>query len=358
MTWERYFYRELLKSASLFLVVFYGLYALVDYSSHLSGAHYHHSSLNLLELMIHYFCEFSTRAEILIPFSLLIGTIHTLIKLNRHSELIALLASGYSLRRLMRPYLISGLIGVFILYFNNEMLLPIAAKKLNKFDEQHATTKSHLEQPIRAHHLTLEDRSTLIYRSYDQANRRFQEVYWIPAFNSIWRMRTLDPFQNVPIGAFVDHFILKNDVLTYDASYSTFVFTNMHFDLKTLSKALAVPDQLSITTLLEQAPKTRSPHESEKAARILTTLYRKLTLPWLALIAVIGPAPFCLIFSRRLPVFLIFAGSIFGLVAIYLFIDAATVLGERQVITPFAAICIPMGFFLSFFLYRFIRMRT
>jgi lipopolysaccharide export system permease protein len=356
MTWERYFYKQLLKSALTFLMVFYGLYVLVDYSSHLSGVHYHHSSLKIGEFFVQYACEFIIRAEILIPFALLIGTIYTLTKYNQRSELIALLANGLSLHRLMVPYLVAAILAILFLYLNTEFFLPMALHKQNTYDQKHAEKK--ISKEVRAQHFLLEDGSALIYRYFDRASQVLEEVYWVPSANEIWRIAQLNPFKQTPLGLFVDHFTRVNGHFTHQASYPSYAFAEMRLSRKKLHDSFLAPDQLPLSQLIAESPDSKTAEESEKAARALTALYRKLTLPWLSLLAVIGPAPFCLRFSRHQPLFLIFAGAIFSLVALYLFCDAACVLAERQVLTPLSAILIPMACFLTLSLYRFIRMRT
>lgn len=356
-TWEKYFYRELFKSIFLFLLIFYGLYCLIDYASHLSGAHYHHSKLGVGELIVHYLCEFSARAEILIPFALLIGTIHTLCKLNVHSELVALLAGGFSVHRLMRPYIILGLLGVSLLYLNNEFFLPPAMKRLSRLDEKYLHQKKALNKD-RAHHLTLLDGTHLIYGDFDASQERLLDVYWIPSFEQVWHMAELDPFKESPMGYTVDHFKKEKGVFAHASSTAQEKFSSMRFNKKTLSETLLSPDHVPLSKLIAEAPKESAALENEKSASALTALYRKLTLPWLALLAILGPAPFCMRFSRQLPVFLLFTTGIFALVAFYLLIDATTVLGERQLISPALAIFVPSSFFAALFLYRFMKMRT
>lgn len=356
--WERYFLIQLLKNAGMFLLIFYGLYVLIDYASHLSGVNYHHSKLGIKELLVHYSSEFSERADILIPFALLIGTIHTLSQLNIHSELVALLAGGFSLHRLLLPFLATGLAAVLLLYVNNEVILPNALKNISHLDMKYAKQKNKANETTTANHIRLEDGSALVYREFDPESKQFTEVYLIPSMDEVWRIEVLDPFSKPPRGLAVDYFQAEQGALRYKSSQATALFPDLHFDEKKLTETLALPRELPLSTLIQEAPDESSALENEKAAKTLTALYQKLALPWLALLAVIGPAPFCLKFSRQLPTFMIFTLGIFGLVGIYLVMDAAILLGERQVISPSIAIFGPMGFFFSIFLYRYLRIRT
>jgi len=141
-------------------------------------------------------------------------------------------------------------------------------------------------------------------------------------------------------------------------------FPAMRFSQQGLTETITPPDELSLFELWNQLPPTKETL-SEKEAQKKTIFYRKLVLPWLCLLAILGPAPFCIRFTRQLPVFFIYAGSIFGLVAAYLIMNAATVLGERQVLQPAWAIWTPFilftglcyGFFRFTVMERFCRSR-
>ncbi|MFV0340030.1 MAG: LptF/LptG family permease [Parachlamydiaceae bacterium] len=355
--WERYFLKKLWGSLLLFLCVFYGLYVLIDYSSHLSGANYTHSKLKPLELLLHYIAEFSIKADLLIPFGLLIGTIHTLTQLNIHSELVALLASGLSIHRLMRPFLISALACVALLYANNQWAIPVLAKESHRLDQKYKVRKAKESGLVIAHSLLLEDKSHLLYKEFDPSVKTFSDVYWVKGIDEVYKIQELDPFKDDTVGYFVDHFLRNNSgILQWVSSSEELILKELSFEPELLKSFLLESKDMPISQLLVNAPTEEKAMENEKAARALTALYRKLLLPWLALIAFIAPAPFCLVHSRALPQFLIYACGIFGLTALYLFFDASTILGERQVITPFQAIFLPMASFISLFLYRFIRM--
>lgn len=357
-TWERYFYKELFKNAFFFLLIFFGLYVLIDYASHLGGTSYHHSKLKIGEFILHYLAEFSLRAEILIPFALLISTIQTLCKLNTHSELVALLAGGYSIHRLLRPFLIAGLLGVAILYLNIEVLLPTAMTRIGKLDQKYTRLKNKNLKGIRANHLQLDDGSLFIYKNFDPSSKQFFESYWMAKGGDVWRMEALQPFEDPPKGLSVDHFTLTDGILRWDQAYLSYSFPTLTFNEKRLEETLSIPKGKPLSELALKAPELIDPFENEKTARHLTALYQKIALPWLALIAVIAVAPFCIRFSRTVPVFFVFSAGIFGLVAIYMIMNAAIILGERQVLSPAIAIFAPMGIFMLVFAYRYARMRT
>lgn len=355
--WGHYFIKETLKVFFLFLFCFYGLYVLIDFSSHSTSFHHHHMSFKLGELAFYYGCEFIKRSEVLVPFALMIATIKTLCSLNIHNELIALLASGVKLKALLRPFIFLGLLFSLVIYVNTEYLLPLALKHIKMIDTTYSREKNKINERPLVQHILLEDGSTLLFHDYDSKEERFIDAYWIQSIDNIIHMKFLYPYTDKPIGEHSDHLLRDSSGnLIVQASNSFEIFPDMHFDNQKLLDTLIQPQELSIKELnqkrgsLLQAP-------TEKEAQVLSVFYYKLVIPWLCLLAIIGPAPYCVRFTRQLPIFFIYAFSVFGLVALYLIMDASLVLGSRQVFSPFAAILIPFSLLFGFFLLRYVRLR-
>src|SRR5947209_8253825 len=118
--WERYFIRQFIRMFFLFLGCFYGLYVLIDYASHTSALANHHVQIAWQEIARYYLYVFASRAEILLPLALLIALVQTICSLNMHHELVAFMASGFPPKTLMRPFLIFGLLCVFLMYANEQ----------------------------------------------------------------------------------------------------------------------------------------------------------------------------------------------------------------------------------------------
>lgn len=350
--WERYFIRETLKVFALFLICFYGLYALIDYSTHASSfKHYHFTVLDVLKF---YAYEFISRMDVLIPFAILIACVRTLCSLNTHNELVALLASGITMRRILTPFIAIGLFFTMISYVGTEFLQPMAAKYNTQLDHSRAKAKQKKHLPIQK--ILLSDGSSVVYQSFDSATQAFYDAFWIRSIDDIYRIKYLYPFKETPKGMSVEHFERdKHGVLTTTAILAEMNLSDMHIDKEHLGNTVTPPDALSLSDLQKQLP-NKQDKLSEKDARLLTTYHYKWAIPWLCLLAVIAPAPFCVRFSRTLPTFFIYALSIFGLVSFYLVIDAAVVLGERQMAPPILAIWLPFAVFFGIFGWRFLRL--
>ena len=127
--WERYFISETLKTFFLFLFCFYGLYVLIDYATHASSFR-HYGNYSWLDIAYYYLYELVQRANVIVPFAILLAVIRTLCNLNVHHELVALLAGGIRIHSLLRPFLLVGLFFTALLYINTEFLMPLASNKL------------------------------------------------------------------------------------------------------------------------------------------------------------------------------------------------------------------------------------
>ncbi len=351
--WQRYFLRQWLGVFFLFLFCFYGLYILIDYASHTGTFHHQHVKLTWGSMALYYAAEFVKRLDIILPFGILIATVRTLCMLNSSRELVALMASGIKLKVLLRPFVVLGLIGATIIFLNSQFLLPYALGELKIFNTQQALKHSVSNKYPEVRHLTLEDGTPLLFYHYDNGTKKFFDVYWIRSIDELYRMKTLDPHGIIPEGVQVDHIVRNGQgELKVIESLPRVLFKEMLFSEQGLLETITPPEELALNELWEKLPYAEGTL-SEKDAQKLTVFYRKLAMPWLCLFAVLGPAPFCVQFTRRLQAFFIYAGSIFGLVAAYLVMNAATVLGERQVLPPGLAIWTPFALIGSILVWRY-----
>lgn len=354
--WERYFLIEFAKIFFLFLGCFYGLYVLIDYASHTSALPHHQVQIHGNHLLRYYFYVFASRIEILIPVALLIAFIKTVSRLNSQHELVAFMAGGIKLQTLMRPFVSIALFCVALVYINEQFLLPTALRKLRRIEDATKQQKSKYPTHIAARHVILEDNTLLLFQSYDTAKELFFDVYWVESIDSIYKIKYLSPHTAIPMGEYVDHLVRQSDgALVQQMSFVQHAFPQMKFNPEVLLSTIIEPDVLPLYDLGTQA-RQLPPEMSEKETKLLTAFYWKMTIPWLCLLAVLFPAPFCVRFSRHFHVFFIYVGSLFALIAFYLYLDAVQVVANRQVLAPFWALCLPYLLALSWTIWRFAKL--
>lgn len=353
--WQRYILKDILKVMLFFLVSFYSLYVLIDYANKTAAFHYHHVHPSWLDIAIYYAAEFIKRLEVLLPFAILIATVRVLTKLNQNHEMVALLCAGIKLRKLMMPFIWVGLAGTLLLYINEEFAYPTAVKYARGLEDKRRRESQRKNETPQVNYLVLEDGSTLLFQSYDSTNHQFFDTYWIKSIDEIWRMKYVSTPPKEPHGVEVE--ILKRNPagqLVVAERIPDRDLVEMRFNQNRLIETITQADELNLSHLFTKLPPTLSA-VSEKEARTLSALIQKLLLPWLALLAVLGPLPQAAEVTRNLKVFFIFSFWVFVLVFIYLVMESALMLANRQVINPYIALITPFAIISSIISYRFYR---
>jgi lipopolysaccharide export system permease protein len=354
--WPRYFLKETIKSFFLFILTFYGLYVLIDYSSHASNFHYHHFYFQVYEIALYYVCEFAPRMEVFIPFGLLLATIRTLTNLNIHNELVALMASGIPLRTLIRPFIFLGMAMVLLIYINTQFWIPLALQKIKQIEQTHRIHKHKGLLQLAVKNLNLKDNSHIIFHDYNSNEKKLVDAYWIRDINDIYRIKYLYPYSQPPVGHFIDHFKRRpTGELVIIESFDLLSFPEMRFHRRDLFQGITNPEDESLSELWKKLPPSFN-IQSQKESQRASVFYHKMIIPWLCLLAVIGIAPFCVRYSRTLSPFFIYTLGIFGLVAIYLLLNATLVLGKRQVVEPWLATLFPFFICSSLASYKYLKL--
>jgi len=346
--WKKYFFTELLKVMLLFLGCFYFIYILIDYASHTKI--FQNEQIRFLDIFLYYLFQFTKRADILLSVALMISTIKVLTTSNMRLETVALTCGGIPLKKIIQPFLMVALACSALLYLNLQFLQPYSLSRIASFEDHFFKDrgKSHTKKPVNA--LVLEDNSLLIYQSFDQTCNAFFDVYWLKNKDHFYRIKWLFPYEKKPLGKYVDSLMRTNEgEIVKFASQEEIYFSEMCFDSKALYTAVHPPSMQSLTQLARQLGGKQTffgMHKiSDREAEAITYFYYKLTLPLVCLLAVIGPAPFCLRFSRNLPVFLIYALSLCVMVVFFTFVNSSVILGASQVIPPIIAISMPQTLF-------------
>ncbi|MCB1112682.1 MAG: LptF/LptG family permease [Chlamydiia bacterium] len=351
--WERYFLKQYLAILFLILFCFFGLFVIVDFASHANLFRFQRIHFTLLEIAYYYGCEFANHLDVLIPLALLIATIKTLTTLNTSNELTALLVGGVPLHRLVRPFLIVGLLGTAVLYLNTQFLQPLTATSRKVLYEQRKTG-SHKHTLTNVQHLAVADNSDLIYHHYDPTSNRLVDAYWIRSPSDIFHMQHLYTDMTVPLGEHVKH-LTRNEagqLIPHEFNEKR-EFPELTIESSLLMENLNVAKELSLTELWKRYQKSSGTH-SEKASTAISDLLFKVSMPWLSILAIIAPIPFCTTHSRTLPIFLIYTVGLAAFLTFFLLLKAFLLLGQRQVLSPFVAIGVPFLLF-TIIIYRSFR---
>ena len=262
-----------------------------------------------------------------------------------HNELIALVTSGVARRLILTPLLGAAALCALLLYANFQILTPLAYSRIAAFEEHLPNKATKTETSVQA--LPLADDSVLIYQRFDPGAQAFFDVYWVKGQGTIYRIKTLYPLATPPRGEYVD-LLVRNGAgaLMRKESFPQATFSGMEFEGKSLAAAVSPPQGQSLAKLAKNIPWRRSlpwlGTMNDREAMTTTLFTYKMLIPLVCFLAIIAPAPALLQFGRSMPLFFIYALSLFGLIALFTLLNAATILGESQLFPPLIALVTPL----------------
>lgn len=98
--------------------------------------------VTLYEIVFHYYLNFVPYyANLFSPLFVFISVIFFTTKLAENSEIIAMLASGLSFKRLLRPYFLASSIIAVATFFLNNYIIPPSTKQRQAFEEKYVRKK-------------------------------------------------------------------------------------------------------------------------------------------------------------------------------------------------------------------------
>lgn len=187
---DRWLIKELLTLFFLFLVGFYCLFSLLDYSTHvqefIKNAH-----LPVLKVALYYLCLLVKQFHILFSLAFLIAAIKVLTSINIHHELTALRAAGLSLKRILCPFFSCALLIGVLSLLNFEYALPKAEVFIESFQTRYLkpqTKKGKKRAKLKTFYL--ENETKLI--AYSNGSPTLQDVYWIISPDEMWHFKRVD----------------------------------------------------------------------------------------------------------------------------------------------------------------------
>ena len=346
MTWKKYLFWEVVKVFFFFSLCFFLLYALMDYSIHMQQiakaqeAHFG-------TILLYYLCQFVKRLDLIFPLSFLIATIKTLMTLNANSELVAFLAGGISKRTLLKPFFTLALFSSLAVLLSFQFAAPKAFRFIDAFENStYKTASVDKRSKASVHTMHLENGERILYQWYKKEEGRLFDVYYFPTSREVWHCREMVDGEKV-IGKSVDRFLRgENGEMEMRDSYETRTFDELKLDFSPPKKEGELFENLTITRLLRMVIKRPNPS-------VAAQLYFKLTMPWLSLILALALPPFCMTFSRKNTPFLVYALALFGFIAYFTLVDAATILATKNALPPFFALILVPGTCAALFGFRF-----
>lgn len=167
---DTYVLKRFLTTFFFAIFIFAFIACVVDYSQKVDDFV---SNKAPLSGILFYFLNFSPHIiALLFPLFIFITTIFFTSKLAAKSEIIAILASGISFRRFLRPYLAGIVILGAIALISNHWLVPYANKNVNQFAKEYIWSKK-MAAPINMH-LRLSPELYVFIAYYNYQNNKGQ----------------------------------------------------------------------------------------------------------------------------------------------------------------------------------------
>jgi lipopolysaccharide export system permease protein len=216
----------------------------------------------------------------LFPLFVFISVIFFTSKMANRSEFIAILASGVSLKRILRPYVVGGVLLGVMLYFANYYVLPRANEKRTKFEAKYI--KSPIQDVVtKSIYMRVDSFSYCGIRFYDTANksgsnfflarvRNNTVVYNLRADNISWDTAK----KTWKLNSVVERSIteLKEDVRYHQELYRNFNFKPLDLQRDEYVKSRLTTPELTRMIDMEKlrGSETVKELQMEKAHRLST----------------------------------------------------------------------------------------
>lgn len=137
---DKYIIRKFLGTFVFTTVLLLVIAIIIDITQRLTNFLEH--DLSLKEIVMDYYIHFALfYGNMFIPVVVFVTVILFTSKLSGNSEIIAILSSGITLKRLIKPYMISAFCIALFSFLNNHMLLPLSNHERLTFDEKYFTKR-------------------------------------------------------------------------------------------------------------------------------------------------------------------------------------------------------------------------
>lgn len=317
----RHLFLSLFKPMVYLLLAFTLLFVVADLMDNASEWIIRHVSFTVI--LQYYALKLPSMIIFIVPICLLLATLYSLSTLTRHSEIMAMRASGISIYRIIRPYLAMGFFCFLFTFFVNEFWGPQKAYSADKLNDSHInpeegdayTDALFLENPDKLTSWQIESFDTRTYTMNNVVFRTFRidqsdlkkitakKGYWLD--NEWW-------LQDGTIEEFDEKNLRQSSILEFDTWQ-----LNVSETPEDLINELK-PVEYRSSLELRHYIKTHKFLKQETLNKYRVDFHHRLTMPFICFIAVIIGIPVGTHTGRKgaLAGILLAIGMFFGLYAL------------------------------------------
>ena len=348
---DRYILKRYLVTFGMMLLLFIPIGIMLNLAEQIGKMIDNEAPLN--EILIYYLNFTIYIGSLLFPIFLFLSIIFFTSKLASNTEIVAILSSGVSYNRFLRPYLIGATIIAVIMFFMGMFIVPNASKGFNEFKYKYL--KKGTQDRVTSNIFNqLNDKDYIYVSSFDPARKigynftfeHFNEedqldykisaanIRWIPA-DSLYRLTSYTKRKVYPDG----------EVLQTKRRLDTLFSFNIE-DLTPVSYIAETKNIIELNQFIE----TQKRKGASNINTYILVKYRRWALPIAAFIlTIIGVAVSSVKRRGGMGVNLAFG---IGVAFIYIFFDKVFgTLAEQSGFSPLLAVIIPNLLFGLFALY-------
>jgi lipopolysaccharide export LptBFGC system permease protein LptF len=347
---QRHLFLRQTKLFLVFIALLILTYTLLDFctkAADFSDA----SAMNYLFMLRFYGSEFSKRAHLFIPICFTLSMLLQFMRLSKTKELVALLCSGISYKKVLTPYWVFASLLSLGLLLNRQYIIPPTRDFLESYRNDHVRAlKKDKNTEDQIFTLVLKDDSKLIYQNYDAKTKRYFDLFWIVSPQRILRIKYLDETESGYKARFVDE-LCRNSLGTIQKKHS-FKELNLshewlvgaHFD-----KNLPIQTQ-NFNQMTKGAFSNDYLFSKDE---VLTEFFFNLIMCLSPLWIVLMQAPFLTSYSRQIPVLFYVGSQLLFFFCISTILDGFSILAQKSIISPWLLLFSPSFFGSGYLIYRY-----
>lgn len=334
---QRHLFNRIAKQFTLFVLLIFFTFCLIDFCTRVSD--FTDASLGAGFALRYYGCEFAKRAYLFIPICFALTVLLQFLHMAKSKETVALLSSGFSYKKIVRPFWYLSFILLALLLINREFILPKSTLFLETYRNDHVrAVKKAKNASDEIFTLILKDDSKLIYQSYDAQKQRYFDLFWIVTPQRILRMKYLDKTDAGYKAQFIDE-LTRNQLGTFQKKHS---FKELKLSKEWLKgahldKVLPIETQDFKKLAKGIYSKDYVYSKDEIFTEIILVLVMALSPLWLLLMQ----APIIRQYTRQIPVLFYVATQILFFFACATIIDGLGVIAQRSIVSPWILLFVP-----------------
>lgn len=163
---DRYILKRFLVTFFFVVLILLAVITVIDLTEKIDK--YNRANLTGLEILSYYLDFIPWIGALLMPITIFIATVYVTSRMAAHTEIIAILSSGVSFRRLLLPYFVGAGVVAILSFILNGWIIPDASKSRLAFELQYLKSKYYFDK--RNIHMQVATNTYMYLQSYNNSS--------------------------------------------------------------------------------------------------------------------------------------------------------------------------------------------